>query len=89
MLAVSRAVWLPAAVGALVGVVVFVLARDVLIDDVKVAEVYSPFTSATYELSPTPLLGQSLLTGDFPGVHAGSVAEVGFNRGSFVHAYII
>jgi hypothetical protein len=41
LLAVSRAVWLPAAVGALVGVVVFVLARDVLIDDSYITLAYA------------------------------------------------
>ncbi len=37
----SRAVWLPAAVGALVGALVFVLARDVLIDDSYITLAYA------------------------------------------------
>jgi hypothetical protein len=41
LLAVSRAVWLPAAVGALAGVFVFVLARDVLIDDSYITLAYA------------------------------------------------
>jgi hypothetical protein len=38
---VSRAVWLPAAVGALVGTFVFLLARDVLIDDSYITLAYA------------------------------------------------
>ncbi len=41
LLAVSRAVWLPAAVGALAGVFVFLLARDVLIDDSYITLAYA------------------------------------------------
>ena len=37
----SRAVWLPAAVGALVGAFVFLLARDVLIDDSYITLAYA------------------------------------------------
>jgi hypothetical protein len=41
LLAVVRAVWVPAAVGVLAGVFVFVLARDVLIDDSYITLAYA------------------------------------------------
>jgi Ca2+-binding RTX toxin-like protein len=63
---------------------------DVLIDGVKVAEVFSVFGTQTLEFSPTPLLGQSPISSDFPTIHAGSLAQiVPFQPGTFVQTYVI
>ena len=81
----SRAVWLPAAVGALVGTGVVLLARDVLIDDSSITLAYArtfaghgvwdmqpplPRNAATSPLNVLPLAAVVVPTGQ-PALAAG------------------